>query len=200
LHQDRTKVGIGEEVDLSLTNGGAAYWNASDGDMDVDPGDLEIGARWKAPKQGNSSVTITAESPDYGTKTITFEVVEPQVVQCRPGAGTVLYHTKDRPDIGMIMSVWLGPDDVCFNKVEILEGDSPIVTSGVFDLLQDKTHHADPTPRKGTDNVVQGLGTQVETDDNFYCLPTNQPPPQDPGYYMPGSAVTADVTSRFRAT
>ena len=169
-------------MSLSLSFGDA-YWDKSDGSLDVDSGDLEIGATWTAPERGNSSVTITADSPDYGTKTITFEVVEPSEIRQVTLNPPVLGHHLNRPDFGMLTSVYVWPDDVCFYAITVQELETTASADGVY-LRWNGSGHSPTGPAGCTDEILQGYGTKVNVAyDRAYILDPGVPgpPPYEPG-------------------
>jgi len=182
----RTKIGVGEEVNLTFS-GGTATWTTTGGRLSSDSGAT---VRFTAPDRA-ASITITATGSTC-TATIPFNVVEPSDVAQRQTPGTNVKHTVNKPSTGMKMDIYLLPDDVCFYNVETIEEEATANDTGVYALIDDKAHHPDTTPSTNSMTVVAGLGTKCNGQDKAYSgYPLGTPP------FAPGSRIWV-IPTNFR--
>jgi hypothetical protein len=161
----RTRIGVGEEVNLTHAPGSAA-WTTTAGTLSATTGTTVI---LTAPDTAQK-VTVRG-----GGATIEFEIVAPTSVSMDREPGTGVKHTKDQPDSGIQTRVFLGPDDVNFNKLRYRELDVAGTGSGVYSCNPASGGHCgaggggNPCPDKAmTTTVVAGMGTQSVLGDCAY--------------------------------
>jgi outer membrane protein OmpA-like peptidoglycan-associated protein len=178
----RTRIGVGEEVDLTIKPG-PATWKITSGGGKLSPvSGVHSTVTFLAGDRADT-VTITAKGTAC-TASITFIVLEPSEARRRQRPGTNLKHTKDRPSIGIKTDLYLFPDDVCFYNVEYRELDATAVTTGVYDHapLRGAGHSPNPDPIGFTMTVVHGLGTKIDSGgDEAFSGDPGTPVPFAPG-------------------
>lgn len=194
----RTKIGAGEEVDLTFSLGSATWTPPSSGSLlPYGGGSLSSTSgpkvTYTAPERADS-VTISATGSGC-TASITFTVVEPSGARRKQKPGTNLKHDVDRPSIGIKTDLYVLPDDVCFYNIEYRELEATAVTSGVYDHapLKGAGHLPNPNFLPFTKTVEAGLGTKVNSDGDqaFSGDPGTDAP------FAPGS-VSLDIPYVFR--
>lgn len=138
----RTRVGSGEQVDLTAT--GNSTWVAAAGTVSAATGAT---IRWTAPEAGGS-VTVTATDVSNGAScTTTFDVVPPDsIAMTRANVDPI---PPGQAGAGMLCEVDFNHVDVSFARLEWLEVPGP--PSGVFGYFQarqaaglDLNHHPNP--------------------------------------------------------
>jgi hypothetical protein len=156
----RTKIGVGEQVDLSFLPAGEAEWRVSSGLGRL--ADVSGGHAIFLSGELPGSSTIQADNRSLNCKaTITFDVVAPNGLLLEPSGA--VYHTRNRLDIGFRANAYLTPDDVSFEGIYINEDDVPSVAQGCYSPLNHTGHQATTEPTMvGKD--VPGKGSQLWTD------------------------------------
>jgi hypothetical protein len=181
----RTKIGVGEEVNLTV-KGNPATWTITSGKGTLSP---NTGARTSVKFTADDSagsVTITATGSGCScVNTITFTVVRPADWTMKRTAGTNLRHTNGRPDCGWLGTMFLHPNDVNFYRVETREQNSRATCTGSY-MPFNNIHHQ---PATQTESAFFGMaghtdadGSQVALNDNIYsgdpgAAATNAAPP-----------------------
>jgi hypothetical protein len=103
--------------------------------------------------------------------------------------GTAIKHTVNQPDSGLLLDVFLRPDNVCFNNVIFRELDlvgSP-TTPGAFDCNTFSSGHCAPAglgpcrDRTCSTTVEAGKGTKSNQQDCAYSGHCGGTPPFTPG-------------------
>jgi outer membrane protein OmpA-like peptidoglycan-associated protein len=170
----RTKVGVGEEVDMTHSPGAAA-WTATAGKLSAANG---VTVLWTAPDTAQK-VTVTG-----GAASIQFDVLAPTDVHMDRFGGTGVKHTKDQPDSGMETQPFLLPDTVNFNKVTYHELNVAAVATvpGVYSCNNGAGHCRQPAGGVCPDlamtaTVTAGKGTQAVLGDCVYSGHCGTPPP-----------------------
>jgi peptidoglycan hydrolase-like protein with peptidoglycan-binding domain len=161
----RTKIGVGERVNLTHAPGAAA-WTRTAGSLSVANGDRTV---LTAPDTAQA-VTVTA-----GAASIVFDVIAPDDVHMDPLAGTGIRHTVDRADSGIATQPFLLPDTVNFNRVVYREMNvgSVVTDPGAYSCFPNFGHcrrvagGACPDLTM-TDTVLAGKGTQALRGDCVY--------------------------------
>lgn len=188
----RTKVGVGEEVDLTHS-GGSTTWSAPAGTKLSATTGAKV--RMTAPDTAQT-ITVTA-----GTATLDFTIVAPTGVHMDRFAGTGIKHTRNQADSGIMTLPFLLPDDVNFLKVTYREMDVAGVpsTPGVYSCNPFSGGHCgaggggNPCPPLAmTDTVVGGKGTQAVLGDCAYSGHCGTAPP-----FVPGN-VTISIPYQYR--
>ncbi|HSN40657.1 MAG TPA: DUF4157 domain-containing protein [Burkholderiales bacterium] len=186
----RTKIGVGEEVNLTHAPGTAA-WTTTGGTLSAANGVTVI---LTAP---DTAQTITVRA---GTATISFDVIAPTSVAMDREPGTGVKHTLNQPDSGIQTRVFLGPDTVNFNRVRYRELNVAGVPTvpGVYSCNTFSTGHcagavAGACPDKAlTNTVVAGKGTQSVLGDCAYSGHCGTAPP-----FVPGS-ITVNIPYEYK--
>jgi len=182
----RTKVGVGEQVTLTVTPGPGSWTVAGQGT--VSPAAGTTVTFTAADRAGTATVRARVGSRQCS---VVFTVIEPAgvVMQRHPGSG--IRHTLNRPDSGLQTDIYLTPDDVSFENVQYHEVDVPAVANGVYAPFNGVGH--DPHPATITVNgVVTGLGSKANGIDSIYSGDPGTAPP-----FAPGS-ITFDIPYEFQ--
>ena len=171
----RTKIGVGEEVELTYTPGSAAWTIAGSGTLSVPSGVLTIFTA--ADTAGSVTVTATGSG---GSCSITFTVVTPDSWNMKRRTGTNVWHTLNTLDNGWYGTAFLHPNDVNFYRVEVREKDSQAVTTGAFSFLSGAWHGHYPPPDRVSpwipiENHADSDGSSIGSWDTIYarCLAAN---------------------------
>jgi GT2 family glycosyltransferase len=174
-NRDRTRVGVGEQVVLTVAPG-PANWSVI-GQGTVNPPSGTSITFTAADRGGNATVTATVGASRC---TITFTVVEPSgvIMQRHPGSG--IQHTVNRPDSGLRTDIFFTPADVSFQNIQWRELDVPAIATGVYAPFNGVGHHPNPNPLT-VDGVVPGLGSKANGIDTVYSGDPGTPPPFAPG-------------------
>jgi hypothetical protein len=125
-NQARTRIGVGESVNLTFSGSGAAWSMSPNAGVFSQISGTSV--LYYAPDRANS-VTITATGGGCSAS-ITFEIVEPSGVRMERRAGTLGNHTKHKPSAGFIADVYILPADVSFENCSYLESDCSAVGRG----------------------------------------------------------------------
>jgi hypothetical protein len=172
----RTKIGVGEEVELTVS-GGSATWSVSAGGRLS--GTSGASVTFTAGDRA-ASATITAQTPT-STCAITFTIVEPSGVSMTRYPGTGIKHTINRPNVGIQTAIYFLPDDVCFYRLEYHEVDVPCACTGVYTPFNGVGHDPHPATLSLSQDVVAGHGTKCNAMDSVYSGDPGTPPPFAPG-------------------
>lgn len=141
----RTKLGVGEEVTLTVT-GNPATWTISGGGT-LSPSSGTHSSVTFTADDNAGSVTITAAGSGCScSNPITFNVVRPANWTMKRKTGTNLKHSAGRPDCGWKGIVYLHPDDVNFYNLQICEEDSQAVATGSYSVFNGVWHGRYPPP------------------------------------------------------
>jgi hypothetical protein len=95
---------------------------------------------------------------------MTFEVIEPAGVLMERAPGTGVWHANGIPSVGIRTSIYIQPDDVSFENIEISEDDCPGVVTGYFvGTPLDGVRHAGHGAGSwvGVNGVTAGKGSRV---------------------------------------
>jgi len=158
----RTTVGVGEKVKLTYSLG-SATWTVSKGTLTSATGQT---VTFEAPDQ---AATVTIKATGGGcTCTLTFTVIEPTgvVMERQPGKG--IQHTNGIPSVGIRTVIFLEPDTVSFQFIQISEDDCPGVVTGYFvgtplDGIRHGSHGAGTWVPVGP--TIAGKGSRVVAND-----------------------------------
>jgi len=160
--RDRTTVGVGEQIDLTYSLG-SANWTTSHGTLTSPTGAM---VTFQAPDR---AATVRIEATGGGcTCTVTFTVIEPSSVLMQRAPGTGIFHDNGIPSVGIKAEIFLQPDTVSFQFIEISEDDCPGLVTGYFvgtplDGIRHGAHGAGTWVRVGS--PVAGKGSKVVAQD-----------------------------------
>jgi hypothetical protein len=167
----RTKIGVGEEVRLTV-KGNPATWKITSGTGTLSP---NTGARKTVTftaddKAGSTTITATG-SGCACVNTITFTVVRPASWTMKRQANTNLKHTNGRPDCGWSGIMYVHPNDVNFYRVETREKDSQAVCTGSYTPFAGVWHGNYGPPDQASSWFL--LTAHTETDGSTDNAPDN---------------------------
>lgn len=138
----RTRLGVGEEVDLTYSLGSAS-WTKTGAAGTLSP---TSGAQ-STFTAGDAAGTVTITATGGGcTATITFTIVEPNGWSMRRKSGTRLRHVAGRPSCGWKGIKYLHPNDVNFYNLETRELDSLAVATGCYNPSHHDKYHGNYPP------------------------------------------------------
>ena len=176
----RTKVGVGEEVFLTVT-GNAATWAITSGSGTLTPNTGTHNSVTFIAGELNESVTITATCSGCScVNTIIFTVVQPSgwtMVQ-KPGSG--IRHKNGVPSTGFLGNMYLQPTDVNFYNTENRELDSLSVGAGSYHPSHHGKYHGGyppPDRASGWFQITRHNTTDGSTDGGDDQIWTGYPPP-----------------------
>lgn len=158
----RTTIGVGEEVKLTFSLG-EATWKNSEGKLSSNSGSTVI---FTAPDRAKK-VEIEANGNGCTAK-LDITVIEPSGVSMQRAPGTGIWHDQGIPSIGIRTIIFITPNTVSFENIEISEDDCVGIVTGYFvgtplDGVRHAGHGAGTWVTVG--NVVQGSGSQVDGQD-----------------------------------
>jgi hypothetical protein len=133
----RTRIGVGEEVELTV-NPGPATWAITSGTGRLSPRGSQTTVTYTASDTGGN-VTITATGAGCSC-TITLTVVVPSSWTMKRQPGTKLRHNKGRPDCGWHGIFFVQPKDVNFYNMEFREKDSQYEGDGSYSSYKGAWH------------------------------------------------------------
>lgn len=139
----RTKIGVGEEVKLTVSPG-PAIWSKSGGGKFSPSSGSHSKVTYTAGDTAES-VTITATTSDCSC-TISLTVVKPSSWSMKRKSGTNLKHQNGRPECGWKGILYVHPNDVNFYNIKVREKDSKYVTTGSYRTFNNVWHGNYPPP------------------------------------------------------
>ena len=192
----RLKVGVGEEVTITVT-GNPATWEISGGGTISPSTGTQSSVTFTAGKTA-ATTTITATGSGCSCiNTIIFTVVEPSRLTMRRKGGRN-EHNNPWPDCGWTGWIYVHPNDVNFYRVLVRELDSRAVTTGSYNipLLTGAYHGNYPPPSRASSWFVlryhtESHGSRAAAEDHIYSgfpgtAATNAAPPFNVGtMYFP---------------
>ena len=192
----RTKVGVGEEVTITVT-GNAATWEIDTGGT-ISPNTGTQNSVTFTAGGDAASATITATGDGCGcVNTITFDIVEPDSMTMRR-KGSTNEHNNPQPDCGWTAFAYIHPNDVNFYRVQVREMDSQAVCTGCYNAppFPGAYHGNYPLPDRaspwlGMSSHSETRGSKVNGEDHVYSgFPSaanvgTAPPFTTGNYYWP---------------
>jgi len=158
--RQRTKVGVGEEVNLTIQPSSVtASWSVDGGSSN---GSV-------SPPSGASTKYTAADEAAMGnvkaefkgiTKTTTFNVTQPSGIKLEASSST---NNKNPLRSGFIAKIYITPADVNFEKVKIYEGTGTSIATGYFSSLNGVNHAQGPD--LSPSGFVANKGTQLAATD-----------------------------------
>lgn len=179
----RTTVGVGEQVTLTHSSGDptTAWASTAAGTLSAPVG---ASTTFTAPDTAQT-VTVTA-----GGASIRFTVLAPTGVFMERVIGSAVKHNKDFPDSGLLLDVFLLPDNVNFRNVRYRELDVTGITfppGGAYSCNPASGGHCTPAglapcgDKEVLDLVVAGKGSKSRLGDCAYSGHCGGAPPFAPG-------------------
>jgi len=127
-------VGVGEKVKLTFSPGSAS-WTTSGGKLSPNSGSTVI---FTAPDR-TASIDIKAIGGGCSAS-INFQVIEPNGVRMEKASR--IAHNSNVPSVGFKADIYLTPDTVSFENIEISEDDCVGIVTGYFvGTWLDGVHH-----------------------------------------------------------
>ena len=182
----RLRIGVGEEVTLTVTPG-PATWAITSGGGTLNPNSGSHSSITYTADDTAGSVTITASGAGCSC-TITFSVVEPSHWTMKRRAGTNLGHTHNRPDCSWFGTMLIHPNDVNFYRIETRELNSTITVSGSYSPFAGLKHQGSTQTESAFFAVIKhsdSEGSEVGLSDN---IATGDPGPTATGAVAPPGA------------
>ena len=170
----RTKIGVGEEVELTV-KGNPATWKITSGTGTLSP---NTGTRSKVTftaddKAGSTTITATGSGCSC-VNTITFKIEQPSNWTMKRKPGTNLRHTHNRPSCGWHGIMYIHPNDVNFYRVQARELDSQYVGTGSYSGDTGDWHGSYPPPDRASEwvpitmtNHTDADGSKLDAEDNI---------------------------------
>lgn len=165
----RTRIGVGEEVELTV-NPAPATWAITSGGGTLTPNSGNQTTVTYTADDAAGPVTITATGAGC-TCSITLTVVQPASVSMERKAGTNLEHTNGWPDCGWLGKQWIHPDDINFYNIERREVDSKSVGTGSYTSFNGNFHGGYTGgfgPWSGVNVHDPAKGSQAAMTDHIY--------------------------------
>lgn len=145
----RTKIGVGEEVDLTVSPAPATWAITSGGGTLTPSAGSQPTVRFKADDNA-ASVTITATGSGCSCS-ITFSVVRPSNWKMKRVAGENVKHTSGNTEVYWHGNTFYQPADVNFYNIETREKDSQCVGTGSKISNNGLYHGNYPPPDRASD-------------------------------------------------
>ena len=184
---NRTTLGVGEAVTLTTTAANAVWAWSGDGTLDSTSGSqVSLNA-------GNvaGSVTVTVGGDECSSAQIVFTVIAPSATYFSNFDNNV-FHTYKHADIGILTNVYVAPDSVSFQYIQVLESNqAKYSANGAWACLNGTPHDANSQPADMMTSVVPGLGTQMKGQDMDYsgdCQGTGN---------FPVSSITINIPEEY---
>jgi outer membrane protein OmpA-like peptidoglycan-associated protein len=178
----RTTIGVGEQVTLTHSSGDpTTAWATTAGTLSAAVGATTI---LTAPDTARA-VTVTA-----GGASIRFNVLAPTSVFMERQPGSVVKHNQNFPDSGLLLDVFLLPDNVNFRNVRYRELDVtgvPFPPGGAYSCNTFSGGHCAPAglgpcpDKEVLDLVVAGKGSKSRLGDCAYSGHCGGSPPFSSG-------------------
>jgi len=178
----RTTIGVGEQVTLTHSSGDpTTAWATTAGTLSAPVGATTV---FSAPDTAQT-VTVTA-----GGASIRFTILAPADVFMERATGSNIKHHENRQDSGLLLDVFLLPDNVNFRNVRYRELDvlaTALPAGSAYSCHNANVGHCSPTgtgpcgDKAMLNRVVAGKGTQSELGDCAYSGQCNGGPPFTPG-------------------
>ncbi|MEP6901791.1 MAG: hypothetical protein ABJA66_08580, partial [Actinomycetota bacterium] len=145
----RTKIGVGEEVKLTVT-GNPATWAITSGTGKLSPSTGTQSSVTFTADDNAGSVTITATGSGCScTNTITLNVIQPSDWTQKLNSGTKT-HKAGRPHVGWKGTWYVHPNDVNFYRIQFREMDSQYVGTGSYISYTGDWHGNYPLPERAS--------------------------------------------------
>ncbi len=180
----RTKIGVGEEVDLTV-DPGPATWAITSGGGKLSPAGSQTTVRFTASDKAEK-VVVTATGAGCSC-TITLEVVRPSGWTMKRKAKTALRHSANRPTTGWLGIMYVHPNDVNFYRVETREKDSSYTGTGSYKGYNGSKHGSYPAPDYASEWFLLNAHTEADgtTDNAPDQIYTGDPGPKVTGAKPP---------------
>ena len=192
----RKKLGIGEEVKLTLLGGHKATWTLTGGGK-IDGGTAAVPGKttvtYTAPDEPvpttpeGKPVEIEAECDEGGgSKKITFTVVAPDGVFMEKVAEPLLIFKTTNPlSLTFYARAYITPNDVNFTKIKVKEGKCPAEAKDYFDAVPyvGFDHEETPGGYAAMAGHEQGKGTKWSKTDQLASGARANPQPYAAGTF-----------------
>ena len=154
----RTKLGVGERVTLSVTPG-PGTWTVSKGKLSKTTGATVIFTADNRPGKAEITVTVGGQ-----VEKVQFDVIAPNSVHM--DVNGTRHMANGRPNGGIHTDVYVGPADVSFANIELLELEIGASAHGYWGALNGHGHGPNANFGPMTTTVASGKGTKFAFMDN----------------------------------
>ncbi|WP_367872869.1 hypothetical protein [Luteolibacter sp. Populi] len=152
-NRERSKVGVGEVVDLTLkpSNVPSPVWALSGavGTSTLDPLAGPISTLTAGERECRPVVEVTIGG---STLKINFEVIQPTGVTMTREPGTGIFHVYGNAITGFKGRAYVTPNDVSFKYIQVREGTCPAICEGSLEGYE----YDHPVPRDDDGNAIWG--------------------------------------------
>ncbi len=182
-NRKRAKVGVGEEVTLTVSPGSADWAVAGDHGAKVVSASGLAATFTAGDRAGASTITGTALGSSF---TVEFTVIEPTGAMMERAPGTGIYHRSGTPSVGFLGKPFIQPADVSFQNIKIREKHCAAVTTGYFGHQAGLDHDPDPggpNDFKAVGSVVAGKGSEFLVVDTVQGADGGKGPPYSDGTF-----------------
>lgn len=138
VDRTRTQIGVGEDVRLTALGGqGGVDWSVvGKSKLSATSGTaVTLTAHDRA-----ETVTVQARDEAGCVASIQFTIIEPTGVLMERAPGAGIFHTNGVPSVGMKLSIYIQPDSVSFENIEICEDDCKAEATGYLATLNGLRH------------------------------------------------------------
>lgn len=171
----RTKIGVGEEVTLTVSPGPANWAVSGGGSLSSTSGTSVTFTA--GDRAANANITATGAGCSCS---IALTIVEPSGLFVRQ-IGTGVRHTQGRPTCGFRGQAFVTPADVSFARIELREQKVTADATGAYTQWKGADH--DPNPQWGPVlATVDGAGTPDSLPDQIWSGDPGGAAPYAPGY------------------
>jgi hypothetical protein len=165
----RLTIGVGEPVKLTFS-GADANWSISGGAGTLSSTTGKIVDYTASITKATETITAV-DTKTSAKATITFDVIRPSGLLFERVAGTApnpdFYHHQGWPDIGFGAKVYLQPDTVSFDYIDVRERDAFYSATGYYSWMNTLSHDPVKEPESVT-SLVPGKGWLLTNEDSIW--------------------------------
>lgn len=180
VDRSRKKVGVGEEVNLTFVPAHNATWKIEQGSGTLSATTGKT-VKFTAPNNpGTQSVTTISATCDDDDEvaSISFTTIKPSGVILEKNANLSTSATSPLT-LTTVCFVYITPDDVNFEKIQVLEDDCVSEASGYWSYKDNYPHYQPPfnpqPPPANMSGHVDGKGTKVQVQDKVQSVTRGGP-------------------------
>jgi hypothetical protein len=184
-NQARTRIGVGEEVDIMIDSGRATWAISGAGTLTPSSGTVKQVSFTAGDTAGTVTITATKGSCKCS---ITFTVVAPDSWTMVPANPGTVKHVHGHPSAGFLGIMCVQPADVNFYAIQVRELDCKSTAFGSFNPSHNNVYHGNyPPPDRASEWISMGAhndddGTHSNGRDHIY---SGWPPPSAVGTRPP---------------
>jgi hypothetical protein len=167
--RSRLTIGVGEPVKLTFS-GADANWTISGGAGKLDTKTGKVVLYTASITKATETITAV-DTKTHATATISFDVIRPSGLLLERVPGTAptpdFYHHQNWPDIGFAAKVYLQPDTVSFEYINVRERNAFYTATGYYSWMNGMSHDPVKEPEAVT-SLVPGKGWLLANDDSIW--------------------------------